>query len=325
MYDYDLLVVGSANADLVIGVERRPGPGETVLGSDLSVHPGGKGANQAAAAARLGARTALLARVGDDAHGRLLLDSQRTAGVDTAGVRSGGAPTGVALITVDPSGDNSIVVSPGANARLTPEDVRDAAKLLAGSRVVSAQLEIPLETVAEVVRVLAPGTRFVLNPSPPVELPAEILAACDPLIVNEHEARVLLSAGRSPENSQEDSQEDSPGDEPADWARALLALGPRSVVITLGSRGALVADARTTALVPSVPVRAVDTTGAGDAFTAALAWRLGTGEELATAAAYAARVGAVAVTRAGAQASFPTASEVAALSSGDPSERGASR
>lgn len=120
MRDYDLLVVGSANADLVIGVERRPAPGETVLGSDLAVHPGGKGANQAVAAARLGARTALLARVGDDAHGRLLLESQRAAGVDTGGVQVGGAPTGVALITVDPSGDNSIVVSPGANARLTP-------------------------------------------------------------------------------------------------------------------------------------------------------------------------------------------------------------
>ena len=126
MYDYDLLVVGSANADLVIGVERRPGAGETVLGSDLALHPGGKGANQAVAAARLGARTALLARVGDDAHGRLLLDSQRAAGVDTAGVLVGGAPTGVALITVDPSGDNSIVVSPGANGRLTPDDVRAA-------------------------------------------------------------------------------------------------------------------------------------------------------------------------------------------------------
>ena len=115
MYDYDLLVVGSANADQVIGVERRPGAGETVLGSDLAVHPGGKGANQAVAAARLGARTGLLARVGDDAYGRLLLDSQREAGVDTVGVLVGGAPTGVALITVDPSGDNSIVVSPGAN------------------------------------------------------------------------------------------------------------------------------------------------------------------------------------------------------------------
>ncbi|MFJ7998365.1 ribokinase [Streptomyces sp. NPDC096310] len=320
MYDYDLLVVGSANADLVIGVERRPGPGETVLGSDLSVHPGGKGANQAVAAARLGARTALLARVGDDAHGRLLLDSQRSAGVDTAGVRSGGAPTGVALITVDPSGDNSIVVSPGANARLSPEDVRDAAPLLAASRVVSTQLEIPLETVTEVVRGLAPGSRFVLNPSPPVELPAEILAACDPLIVNEHEARVVLGAAEAPSA---DPAGDS--DEPADWARALLALGPRSVVITLGERGALVADDRTTTLVPSVRVRAVDTTGAGDAFTAALAWRLGAGEELAAAAAYAARVGAVAVTRAGAQVSFPTAAEVASLHDGESSAQEVSR
>lgn len=299
MYDYDLLVVGSANADLVIGVERRPAAGETVLGSDLVVHPGGKGANQAVAAGRLGARTALLARVGDDAHGRLLLDSQRAAGVDTAGVLVGGAPTGVALITVDPSGDNSIVVSPGANGRLTPEDVRSAGNLLAASRVVSAQLEIPLETVVEVVRNLAPGSRFVLNPSPPRALPAEVLAACDPLIVNEHEARVIVGTDL--------------GDSPEDWASALLALGPRSVVITLGARGALVASAAGAARVPSVKVETVDTTGAGDAFTAALAWRLGLDEPLAKAAAYAARVGAAAVTRAGAQESFPTAEEVASL------------
>jgi ribokinase len=300
MYDYDLLVVGSANADLVIGVERRPGAGETVLGSDLAIHPGGKGANQAVAAARLGARTALLARVGDDAHGRLLLDSQRAAGVDTAGVLVGGAPTGVALITVDPSGDNSIVVSPGANGRLTPDDVRAASALLAASQVVSAQLEIPLETVVEVVRGLRPGTRFVLNPSPPRELPPDVLAACDPLIVNEHEARVVLGADA--------------GETPEQWAEALLALGPRSVVVTLGEEGALVADATgAVARVPSVKVNAVDTTGAGDSFTAALAWRLGAGESLADSAAYAARVGAVAVTREGAQASFPTAEEVAAL------------
>ncbi|MFD7373165.1 ribokinase [Streptomyces mirabilis] len=299
MYDYDLLVVGSANADLVIGVERRPAPGETVLGSDLVVHPGGKGANQAVAAGRLGARTALLARVGDDAHGRLLLDSQRAAGVDTAGVLVGGAPTGVALITVDPSGDNSIVVSPGANGRLTPEDVRSAGNLLSASRVVSAQLEVPLETVVEVVRNLAPGSRFVLNPSPPRALPAEVLAACDPLIVNEHEARVIVGTDL--------------GDSPEDWASALLALGPRSVVITLGARGALVASADGAARVPSVKVETVDTTGAGDAFTAALAWRLGLDEPLAEAAAYAARVGAAAVTRAGAQESFPTAEEVASL------------
>jgi ribokinase len=301
MYDYDLLVVGSANADLVIGVERRPAAGETVLGSDLAVHPGGKGANQAVAAARLGARTALLARVGDDGHGRLLLDSQRASGVDTAGVLVGGAPTGVALITVDPSGDNSIVVSPGANARLTPADVRAAGSLLGASRVVSAQLEIPLETVVEVVRNLPEGTRFVLNPSPPRALPGEVLAACDPLIVNEHEARVVAGdAGL--------------GGTPEEWAAALLALGPRSVVVTLGAAGAVVADGTGAPVrVPSVEVDAVDTTGAGDAFTAALAWRLGAGEALVDAAAYAARVGAAAVTRAGAQASFPTAEEVAAV------------
>ncbi|WCN01399.1 ribokinase [Streptomyces sp. M92] len=300
MYDYDLLVVGSANADLVIGVERRPGAGETVLGTDLAVHPGGKGANQAVAAARLGARTALLARVGDDGYGRLLLDSQRAAGVDTVGVLVGGAPTGVALITVDPSGDNSIVVSPGANGRLAPGDVRAAASLFHASRVVSTQLEVPLETVVEVVRSLAPGSRFVLNPSPPLPLPREVLDACDPLIVNEHEAKVILGDARV-------------SDRPEDWARILLAKGPRSVVVTLGAEGALVASGSEVSRVPSVKVEAVDTTGAGDAFTAALAWRLGTGASLAEAAAYAARVGAAAVTRAGAQASYPTAAEVEAL------------
>ncbi|MET8782760.1 ribokinase [Streptomyces sp. NPDC004589] len=299
MYDYDLLVVGSANADLVIRVERRPAAGETVLGSDLVVHPGGKGANQAVAAARLGARTALLARVGDDGHGRLLLQSQRAAGVDTAGVLVGGAPTGVALITVDPSGDNSIVVSPGANARLAPKDVRAATGLLHGSRVVSAQLEIPLETVVEVVRSLPSGARFVLNPSPPRPLPAEVLAACDPLIVNEHEARVI--AGGELDGS------------PEDWAAALLALGPRSVVVTLGAQGALVATGEAMTRIKSMAVDAVDTTGAGDAFTAALAWRLGAGSALPEAAAYAARVGAAAVTRPGAQESFPTAEEVESL------------
>jgi ribokinase len=297
---YDLLVVGSANADLVVGVERRPAAGETVLGSDLAVHPGGKGGNQAVAAARLGARTALLARVGDDAHGRLLLESQRAAGVETAGVLVGGAPTGVALITVDPSGDNSIVVSPGANARLTPQDIRAAGRLFGAAPVVSVQLEIPLETVAEVVGAMSSGSRLVLNPSPPAPLPDRVLAACDPLVVNEHEARYLLG--------------EAAGSTPREWARALLGLGPRSVVVTLGAAGALVADGRTGDVVPvpSLKVEAVDTTGAGDAFTAALAWRLGLGEGLTEAAEFAVRVGAAAVTGRGAQESFPTADELPA-------------
>ncbi|MDG4866323.1 PfkB family carbohydrate kinase, partial [Streptomyces sp. T-3] len=157
----------------------------------------------------LGARTALLARVGDDGHGALLRRSLGSAGVDTSAVLVGGAPTGVALITVDPSGDNSIVVSPGANGRLTPADVRAAAPLFARARVVSTLLEIPLETVAEVARSLAEGARLVLNPSPPAPLPDEVLAVCDPLIVNEHEAKAVLGADF--------------GGEPEDWARALRA------------------------------------------------------------------------------------------------------
>jgi ribokinase len=212
---------------------------------------------------------------------------------------------------VDPSGDNSIVVSPGANARLTPADVRAAADLLASAGVVSLQLEIPLETVAAVAEVVRTagknkgprdvGPRIVLNPSPPATLPAEVLAVCDPLVVNEHEARFLL--GDDPAGREE---------APEAWAAALLARGPRSVVVTLGAAGALVADRDRTVLVPSLPVKAVDTTGAGDAFTGALAWRLGVGDDLETAVRFAVRVGAAAVTRDGAQESFPTAEEVAA-------------
>lgn len=298
----DLVVVGSANADLVVAVERRPGAGETVLGSDLAVHPGGKGANQAVAAARLGARTALLARVGDDAHGRLLLRAQRAAGVDTAGVLVGGAPTGVALITVDPSGDNSIVVAPGANARLTAADVRAARGLLAAARVVSVQLEIPRETVVEVARAVRPGTLLVLNASPPAALPAEVLAACAVLVVNEHEARTLLAGDPA-----------AGATAPGEWARALLARGPAAVVVTLGAAGALVADGRGVVTVPSSRVPAVDTTGAGDAFTGALCLRLAAGAGLEEAARFAVRVAAVAVTRRGAQESYPAAAEVDAV------------
>ncbi|MCC3653915.1 MULTISPECIES: ribokinase [Streptomyces] len=302
MLGYDLLVVGSANADLVIGVDRRPGAGETVLGSDLAVHPGGKGANQAVAAARLGARTALLARVGGDAYGRLLLDAQRAAGVDTVGVLVGEEPTGVAVITVDAAGDNSIVVSPGANARLEPGDIRAAGSLLASARVVSAQLEIPMAAVAEAVRSRAPGARLVLNASPPAQLPPQVLAACDPLVVNEHEALALLAGHPAAE-----------ADEPAAWASALLSRGPRSVVITLGAAGALAADRNGVVTVPAPRVAVVDTTGAGDAFTGALAWRLSAGDGLETAVRYAVRVGSAACARAGAQSSFPRAGDPAVL------------
>ncbi|GAA2718759.1 MULTISPECIES: ribokinase [Streptomyces] len=300
MPDYDVLVVGSANADLTVRVDRRPGPGETVTGGDLVESAGGKGANQAAAAARLGARTALLARVGDDAYGQLLLDAQRRAGTDVRHVLvERGARTGTATIVVGPDGDNAIVVSPGANARLSPADVTAARALVAASAVVSLQLEVPARTVRAAATVAAEeGARVVFNPSPaPERIDEQVLAVADPLVVNEHEAR-QLSQGE--------------GNTAEEWAAALRHCGARSVVVTLGAEGALVlgADGRRPVRVPGVPAEVVDTTGAGDAFTGALAVRLAGGASLEEAARYAVRVGAAAVTRPGAQPSYPTAREL---------------
>ncbi|WP_433182006.1 ribokinase [Actinoallomurus sp. CA-150999] len=281
---YDVLVVGSVNADLVVRVDRRPAAGETVLGSDLATYPGGKGANQAVAAARLGGRVAFLGRAGTDGQGVFLRDALREDGVDIAHLLTTPGPSGVALITVDPDGDNSIIVSPGANGRITEDDVTAARPLIADASVVSLQLEIPLEAVlAAALAADDAGARVVVNLSPPTEVPDELLALCDPLVVNEHEAAFLGAS------------------DPA----GLLARGPRSVVITKGADGAVVADETGVTEVPSPRVEAVDTTGAGDAFTGALAWRLSQGDDLAEAARFAARVGAAAVRVAGAQSSFP--------------------
>ncbi|WP_225993676.1 ribokinase [Actinomadura rudentiformis] len=288
---HEVVVVGSVNADLVVSVDRRPAPGETVLGSDLATYPGGKGANQAVAAARLGARTAILARIGDDGHGDLLRAALAEAGVDLGHLLVTPGPSGVALITVDPDGDNSIIVSPGANAHLAPSDLDSG---LLSAAVVSFQLEIPLPTVEAAARTAAAnGARVVLNLSPATAIPDDLLALCDPLVVNEHEAAFLLGAR----------------DDPASMATALLARGPRSVVITLGPEGALTADATGVTAVPSPKVEVVDTTGAGDAFTAALCLRLARGDTLADAARHAVRVGAAAVRKPGAQSSYPTADE----------------
>ncbi|MGY5123811.1 ribokinase [Streptomyces nigrescens] len=304
---YDVLVVGSANADLTVRVDRRPGAGETVLGTDLVESAGGKGANQAAAAARIGGRTALLARVGGDAYGELLLGAQRAAGTDvTPVIVDGTARTGTAMIIVDPDGDNSIVVSPGANAALTPQDVAAAKDTIAASAVVSLQLEIPMESVrAAAAAAEQAGTRVVLNPSPAptADLAPELLSVADPLVVNEHEARQLsgLTDGT-----------------PAQWAQALRDRGARSVVVTLGGDGALVLDASGAENVPGVRVKAVDTTGAGDAFTGALATRLARGDALPEAARFAVRVGAAAVTKPGAQPSYPTRAELEVLAPEQP-------
>jgi ribokinase len=290
----DVVVVGSANADLVVHVERHPMRGETVLGSDLSTYPGGKGANQAVAAARLGARVSLLGRIGSDGHGRFLRESLERDGVELSHCHETPAPTGIAMIAVGPAGDNTIIVSPGANARLSERDVAEAAGLLRSAPVVSLQLEIPLATVMAAART---ARRVVFNLSPPAPVPDELLALCDPLVVNEHEAALVL------------------GDKgtPAEQAKELLTLGPRSVVITLGAEGAVVAENGAVTSVPAPRVDAVDTTGAGDAFTGALAWRLATGDGLVDATRFAVRVGAAAVRRPGAQNSYPSLEEVESL------------
>ncbi|GAA4103955.1 ribokinase [Actinomadura miaoliensis] len=297
--EFDVVVVGSVNADLVVGVERRPAPGETVLGSDLATYPGGVGGNQAAAAARLGGRVGILARVGDDGHGEFLRGALADAGVRLEHLLVTPGPSGVALITVGPDGDNSIIVSPGANARLAPDDVAAARDMISSAAVVSFQLETPVPTVLAAARAAADaGARVVLNLSPPAPVPGELLALCDPLVVNEHEAAFLL--GRGSEKRFET---------PSAMAEALLERGPRSVVITLGGDGALTADASGVVSVASPKVEVVDTTGAGDAFTAALCLRLAHGDALDEAARYAARVGAAAVRKPGAQSSYPTADD----------------
>ncbi|MYW03159.1 ribokinase [Streptomyces sp. SID3343] len=296
-----MLVVGSVNADLVVRVARHARPGETVLGGDLVVHPGGKGANQAVAAARLGAHVAMAGRVGSDAYGAMLVDTLRAEGVDAAHVREVAGASGVALITVDDAGENSITVAPGANARFGPQDVADLVPAIAAARVVSLQLEIPLDTVWEVVRRCREHrTRVVLNLSPSIPslvlMSATVARECDPLVLNQHEASVTTGV------------DDARG---AIESWRALGRGPRSIVLTLGGGGTLVAVGDGEPVHVAAPtVDVVDTTGAGDAFTGALAWRLAAGDDLVTATRYAVRVGAAAVRREGAQSSYPTADEV---------------
>ncbi|USX50126.1 ribokinase [Lentzea sp. HUAS12] len=282
-----LLVLGSANADLVVEVGRRPGGGETVLGGDTVVLPGGKGANTAVAAARVGASVALVGALGDDGYGSLLRESLESSGVDTALVKTSARPTGIAYITVTPDGENSIVVSPGANSDVAPSDVDGLS--FDGAGVLTCSLEVPLETVVHAIGAASQaGVRTVLNLSPVADLPAETLRQLTVLVVNEHEAAQLAQ----------------------DWT-GLLALGPASAVVTLGSRGVAVVERSGVVEVPAVEVaEVVDTTGAGDAFAGALSARLADGDDLVRAAEYAVKVAALSVTKAGAQPSYPTAAEV---------------
>ena len=293
----EIVVVGSINLDLVVPVDRVPLVGETVLGGDLQRIAGGKGANQAVAAARLGRRVAMIGRVGDDDAGEMLRSALQGNGVDTASVAvTEGTPSGVALIAVAADGDNAIVVSPGANARLTPADLQAAGPALAQASVVLLQLEIPPETVAAAAA--AAAGLVILNPAPAPAGPlsAELLAHVDVLVPNQTEL-ATLSGHRG-------------GLDPQTAARLAAELPCKQVVVTLGAQGALAVTDGEAVHVPAPSIEPVDTTAAGDAFCAALADALAGGAELVDAARWAVRVGATACLRPGAQPSLPTPAEV---------------
>lgn len=294
-----VVVIGSANADLVVRVPRRPVGGETIAGSRLAVTPGGKGANQATAAALLGADVAFIGCVGRDAHGDFLRSALADAGVDVSLLAAVDVPTSVALIVLTPDGENSIIVTDGANGALTPELLRQHEPAWAAASLVVMQLEVPMESVARVAaECRRRGTRFLLNAAPAAVLDADVLRACDPLVVNESEAAVLLGATGT--------------EEPSELVDGLLRLGPASVVLTLGARGAVAGTADGGWFEqPAEPVReVVDTTGAGDAFVGGLATVLGRGGSLADGLAAGARAAAVAVQASGAAASYAGMREV---------------
>jgi ribokinase len=293
-------VVGSSNLDLTFRTTRLPRPGETLAGQTFQLGFGGKGANQAVMAARLGAWVTMVTRVGCDVFGEQTVRNYQEHGIDSTHVlRDRERPTGVASIVVDDAGQNCILLVSGANAGLSPEDVRAAASAIGEAGVLLCQLEVPLETTLEAFRVArAAGVRTILNPAPAVPLPDELLRLTDFCIPNETEAELLTGQRVTTPTEAETA------------ARALQDRGPGTVLVTLGPRGVLLVEGQTAELVPAVQVRAVDASGAGDAFIGSLAVFLVEGVPLREAARRANIAAALSVTRPGTQASFPTRAEV---------------
>jgi len=306
-----ILVVGSINMDLVVRAPHRPAGGETVLGSGFATAPGGKGANQAVAVARQGARCVFLGRVGDDDFGRTLTDGMKAEGIDCTRVLvTAGVPTGVAVIIVDRHGENSIVVASGANYRVTPDDVYDCEDLFDAADVVLMQLELPLPAVMAAHALAARHRcKIVLDPAPaPEVMPAE-LCAVDVITPNVSEAEALT--GKKAEEFDERVHKVVASD--------LIARGAKAAVLKLGQRGSLVLTADGHIVkAPACKVDVVDTTAAGDAFTATLAVAVANGVKLTRAARVANAAGALACTRFGAQPSMPTREEIDMLLADQP-------
>lgn len=291
-----VVVVGSINADLVARVHRHPHPGETLLGSSSTITPGGKGANQAVAAALQGAEVTMVGAVGSDAYAGPSTELLHAAGVNMDAVASTGETTGLAVITVSDDGENSIIFIPGANATVDEAYVGTHEAAIADADILLLQGEIPASGFSAATR-LSNG-RIVVNLAPVIEVPREDLLKADPIMANEHEAGLILEQlGVSPDSG-----------EPRVLARALLDAGFASVVLTLGAQGALVGTPTDLVEIPTPKVTAVDTTGAGDAFAGAFVARLLAGEDMVAAARHAARVGAYTATGHGAQTSYPDTS-----------------
>lgn len=295
-----IAVVGSLNMDLVVRTPRLPAPGETIIGREFTTAPGGKGANQAVAAGKLGAQVAMIGRVGSDSFGRALRDNLGAVGVDMTNVSvDEHAATGVAVIQVDDRGQNTIVVASGANARVTRTDVDTARAAITAASALVVQLEVPLDTVAHALRLARDAHILtILNPAPAQPLASDILALADILAPNETEAALLTGIAVNDWLSAEVA------------ARELKTRGALTVIITLGARGALVLENDAARQVPPFQVKAVDATAAGDAFVAALAVALASGRDLDAALREASAAGALAATRLGAQPSLPTRAEL---------------
>jgi ribokinase len=297
-----IVVVGSINIDLVARAERIPLTGETVHSNDFQKHPGGKGANQAVAVARLGYPVRMVGNLGSDAFGEELRAELVRSGVDARSVQILNGPSGVAMIAVAPNGDNAIVVTPGANALLSPKDVDDNVDAISKAGVVLTQLEIPLETVLHLGKLcVRMGVPLILDPAPARALPADLLRCVSWLTPNETEIGCSIPEISRPLNSQESSE----------IVDALLKHCRNGVVLKMGSRGSYVATKEGFRQhVNAFHVTAVDTTAAGDAFNGAFAVGLMLGKSPLESAQFAAAAGAVSVTRPGAQPSMPTMNEV---------------
>ncbi len=299
---FDVVVVGSINYDISVLTPRLPRPGETLIGTEHFFGPGGKGANQAVAVARLGASVALVGSVGSDEWGLSLVTGLADEGIDVAAVATDErASTGIAVITIDSNAENTIVGSPGANMEMTPAYVAGFEELIATARIVLVQLEIPLGTVQAVAR-SATGT-LILNPAPAQTLPEDLLKKVDVLIPNRSELALLA------------------GYEVLDGVdRVVSAAGSLrpegTTVVTLGTDGAVLIDEGSVTRIPTFPVDAVDPTGAGDAFCGAFAYSLSQGMSQEEAARFASAAGALSVTKKGAREGLPTKGDVEALLAG---------